>query len=222
MRCCEDEEWQSTNSIDSLAAGTAQPFYHVLVDLRDWEDGNPQAAITYVPEELLQEPEVRVRQNSDQACDLRCGVECSFSWQCKNDSYPLHGCPAVSCGVLLLRQSLHFRLAWCPSLLFLHLAQSSETWSEEHGDDTAFIHPFAGMLFLGNDHAGDFLPSKPLREKYSAQRRDVGPSDEDDEQDDADDSPDGSSPPFGGPGGSGSGGPSGFDIGGPGGGLTIM
>lgn len=103
--------------------------------------------------------------------------------------------------------------------------QSSEMSSEQYDDDSSFIHPFAGMLFLGNDHAGDFLPSKPLREKYSAPRRDVGPSDEDDGPDDAGDSADdggsGSTGPFSGPSGSGDSGPSGLDVGGPGG-FTIM
>ncbi len=60
VRGCEDEDWQSDNSVDSLAAGSAQPFYHILVDLRDWEGGSPQTAITYVPEELLTPPEVSV------------------------------------------------------------------------------------------------------------------------------------------------------------------
>ena len=53
VRCCEDEEWQAENGVDGLKHGSKQPFYHILVDLRDWEDGNPQTAIAYVPEEVL-------------------------------------------------------------------------------------------------------------------------------------------------------------------------
>jgi hemimethylated DNA binding protein len=53
VRCCEDVEWQAENGVDSLDHGSRQPFYHILVDLRDWEDGNPQNAIAYVPEEVL-------------------------------------------------------------------------------------------------------------------------------------------------------------------------
>jgi hypothetical protein len=105
--------------------------------------------------------------------------------------------------------------------LYLQL-QSSESWNEEHGDDSAFVHPFAGMLFLGNDHAGDFLPSKPLREKYSAQRRDVGPPSAggDDEEEDTTGAS-GSIGPSDGPKGSADDGPGGRDFGGPGG-FTIM
>lgn len=102
--------------------------------------------------------------------------------------------------------------------------QSSDTWNEQHGDDSAFVHPFAGMLFLGNDHAGDFLPSKPLREKYSAQRRDVGPPNEgghDDEEEDTTEDASGSIGPSDGPKGSGDDGSGGLDFGGPGG-FTIM
>ncbi len=65
MRCCEDGEWQAENGIDSLAGGPCQTFYHVLVDLRDWEGGNPQTAISYVAEELLSPPEVHQQSEPD-------------------------------------------------------------------------------------------------------------------------------------------------------------
>lgn len=79
------------------------------------------------------------------------------------------------------------------------------------------------MLFLGNDHAGDFLPSKPLREKYSAQRRDVGLPSEggDNEEEDTTGDASGSVGPSDGPKGSGDDAPGGRDFGGPGG-FTIM
>ncbi len=63
------------------------------------------------------------------------------------------------------------------------------------------------MLFLGTDHAGDLLPSRPLREKYSTPRRDVGPP-----GDDGSDSGGGQDPDSGGSG------PSGLDFGG----MTIL
>lgn len=218
VRCCEDEDWQSDNSVDSLAAGSAQPFYHILVDLRDWEDGNPQTAITYVPEELLTPPEVSV---------LIRMVAHAFPRLLRWSLHPSVHTVLVTCRCKAAAWRVwHF--GGCALIVAYTHVQSPETWSEQHGDGSSFMHPFAGMLFLGNDHEGDFLPSKPLREKYSAQRRDVGPSDEDDDvqDDDADGSPDdgsgsGGSPFFGGPSSSGDSGPSGLDVGGPGG-FTIM
>ncbi len=58
VQCCEGDEWQVENGVASLSAGPRQPFYHVLVDLRDWEGSDPQTAIAYVPEEVLSPPEV--------------------------------------------------------------------------------------------------------------------------------------------------------------------
>lgn len=34
-------------------------------------------------------------------------------------------------------------------------------------------HPFLGMLFLGQDGRGDYIPCRHLRNRYNAQRRDV-------------------------------------------------
>lgn len=36
-------------------------------------------------------------------------------------------------------------------------------------------HPFGSLMFLGADNAGDMVPSRALRRKYSAPRRDVRP-----------------------------------------------
>lgn len=57
--CCETEAWQAENGIDNLRIGTQQPFYHLLVDDRDWgaagmDPARPPAA--YVAEELLWSP----------------------------------------------------------------------------------------------------------------------------------------------------------------------
>lgn len=147
VKCCEDERWQQENEVDSLQNGASQPFYHVLVDARDWE-GSPENSIGYLAEELLIPPE------------------------------------------------------------------STETWGRQHGPDATFFHPYGGLLFLGSDHQGDLLPSRQLRQKYSAQRRDVGPSD---------DSDGGSDVSNGGGGPDTDDGPSGsFDFDGPGGGFNIM
>ena len=53
-----------------------------------------------------------------------------------------------------------------------------------HGQDD-FRHPYSYLLFLGTDPAGDLLPARQLRDKYSAPRREVYPrgGDGDGEQD---------------------------------------
>jgi hemimethylated DNA binding protein len=43
-------------------------------------------------------------------------------------------------------------------------------------------HPYTYLLFLGPDAAGGYVPSRALREKYSAPRRDVHAPDEDEEE----------------------------------------
>ena len=53
--------------------------------------------------------------------------------------------------------------------------QEGNTWVQEYGDDP-FSHPYSYLLFLGADYHGDMLPSRAMREKYSAARRDVGPT----------------------------------------------
>lgn len=53
----EQSAWQEGASVEGLAHGRGQPFYHVLVDARDWE--TPwEPGITYVPQELLSAPQV--------------------------------------------------------------------------------------------------------------------------------------------------------------------
>lgn len=63
--CAETEEWQVNAGVDNLSKGKAQPFYQLLVDLRDWPytprkpGENPDIPLTYVAEELLDAPEVK-------------------------------------------------------------------------------------------------------------------------------------------------------------------
>lgn len=42
--------------MEDLQRGDRQPWYHLLVDLRDWAAVSAEYAIAYVPEELLREP----------------------------------------------------------------------------------------------------------------------------------------------------------------------
>ncbi|CAD7697105.1 unnamed protein product [Ostreobium quekettii] len=118
VQCCESTAWQADNSVDGLIAGLKQPFYHVLVDEREWSPNPNVAPVAYVPEEYLTAPELE-----------------------------------------------------------------ESTWIEMHGEG-AFKHPFATMLFLGTDAAGDLIPCQQLRSKYNAERRDVyPPGDGDDDPD---------------------------------------
>jgi hemimethylated DNA binding protein len=77
---------------------------------------------------------------------------------------------------------------------------------EDEDEDGAFRHPYAYVLFLGQDAAGDLLPCRQLRDRYNQQRRDVwrpgAKKDEEDEEEDDDRPP----PPLGGGGDGGSGG----------------
>ena len=60
-RCCETEAWQCSAGVDGLRRGPEQPFYHVLIDQRDWAKGSstPNSMLAYVAEEMLVAPEVR-------------------------------------------------------------------------------------------------------------------------------------------------------------------
>ncbi|KAK9664788.1 hypothetical protein RND81_14G068300 [Saponaria officinalis] len=51
--CCESSAWMETANVQSLSNGSNQPFYQVLVDVRE----NPDLLVAYVPEENLLAPE---------------------------------------------------------------------------------------------------------------------------------------------------------------------
>lgn len=53
--CCESEEWAKTAQVEQLPRGRNQPFYQVLLDLR--EVGNFNFTVAYVAEENLLLPE---------------------------------------------------------------------------------------------------------------------------------------------------------------------
>lgn len=109
----ESPAWRAAARITPEEA--AAPFYHVLIDARDWngsdeEEGGPPP-LAYVPEGRLATPAL------------------------------------------------------------------PDTWAALHplpeGD---LDHPFSYLLFLGPDACGDLVPSRALRERFGAERRDVGPA----------------------------------------------
>ncbi|GFR46804.1 hypothetical protein Agub_g8437, partial [Astrephomene gubernaculifera] len=56
--CCESEDWAVQAKVEALRRGTRQPFYHLLVDARDWEYDAHLPPVAYVAEELLTAPEL--------------------------------------------------------------------------------------------------------------------------------------------------------------------
>ena len=55
--------------------------------------------------------------------------------------------------------------------------QEESSWKEEEGDGE-LQHPWARLLFYGQDARGDMVPTRRLRDRYSQQRRDVYGRDE--------------------------------------------
>lgn len=56
--CCENEKWKASAYVPSLERGEKQPFYHVLVDSRDWPPDSSDVPVAYVAHEKLYAPEV--------------------------------------------------------------------------------------------------------------------------------------------------------------------
>lgn len=65
--------------------------------------------------------------------------------------------------------------------------QAPDTWPEVHGYDS-FDHAYLYKLFLGQDAQGNMLPIRQLRDRYSQQREDVHPR-QDDSGSDTDQTP---------------------------------
>lgn len=59
-----------------------------------------------------------------------------------------------------------------PNLLVAYVAEENLIASDEP-DTVRFDHPYVSFLFYGMDSAGDFIPIKQLREKYSRPRHEV-------------------------------------------------
>jgi hemimethylated DNA binding protein len=56
--CCESKEWIAASGADRLAGGLAQPFYHLLVDGRDWQWDPTDPPVAYAAQEMLTAPSV--------------------------------------------------------------------------------------------------------------------------------------------------------------------
>ena len=54
----------------------------------------------------------------------------------------------------------------------LSAPEAPETWRSQHGDE-GISHPYIYYLFYGKDGAGDYVPSRVLRDKWRVERRDV-------------------------------------------------
>lgn len=76
--CLETPEWQAAAGISSSSSSGSeseedatafQPFYHVLVDARDWEGPEGSPPLLYVPQSRLSWP-AREGANSDDECWL--------------------------------------------------------------------------------------------------------------------------------------------------------
>ncbi len=196
-RCCETEEWQRRAGVGGLRRGPEQPFYHVLVDQRDWAKGTatPDAMLAYVAEEMLTAPEVHVSLASP-SCNasvyLPAGAVLNASLAFDTSAMHLSlGSTARTPMEFVWRARLHdcngprrIKLrhtakCQCP----MSVRQDPATWVSVHGSDD-FRHPYSYLLFLGTDSAGDLMPARQLRDKYSAPRREVYPQKGDDEEDD--------------------------------------
>lgn len=67
-----------------------------------------------------------------------------------------------------------------PNLLVAYVAEEN-LLAPDQRDTDRFDHPYASFLFYGMDGAGDFIPIKQLREKYSQPRHEL-PYDPEDEE----------------------------------------
>jgi hemimethylated DNA binding protein len=65
--CCESDEWIASQSWKGETPG---PFYHLIVDARDWQDGEEAMGLppmAYVPQTLLSAPEIDEPVVTDEA-----------------------------------------------------------------------------------------------------------------------------------------------------------
>lgn len=49
-QCCESEEWAEAAGVNQLPKGTKQPFYQLLVDMRDWSLDDALPPVAYAGE----------------------------------------------------------------------------------------------------------------------------------------------------------------------------
>jgi len=179
--CCEDDDWaEGAGAPRAPGGGLRQRYYHVLVDARDWPPDPSQPPVAYVADALLSAPE---------------RDEPGRTW---SEVYGGEGGGGGGGGV---------------AAFGMGGGGGGGGMGGGGGDDEeagAFRHPYAYVLFLGQDAAGDLLACRQLRDRYNQQRRDVWrPGAKRDEEEEDDDRGEGGLGGGGGGGGSGRGGDSG-------------
>ncbi|EIE19000.1 hypothetical protein COCSUDRAFT_54839 [Coccomyxa subellipsoidea C-169] len=68
--CCEDDDWKAAADFNNLQFGDLQPFYHLLVDVRDWPLNSSTPPVAYVPQERLLAPQWPSTWESEKGADL--------------------------------------------------------------------------------------------------------------------------------------------------------
>ena len=192
-RCMEEEQWQAAEGVASLPM---QPFYHVLIDSRDrWPNTRaarehpPLPGMAYVPQELLDAPQVRLRSASaKQVCDKKQAASAlceGLSWPCLR-KLPMQTAPPDGAGQRVLLTPLMEHTWMCSFACWMcsfacclpsaewRTPQGEESWASKHGGDP-FAHPWCMELFLGKDENGDYIPVRQLRDRFRQQREDIHP-----------------------------------------------
>ena len=77
--CCENEKWKASADVPSLERGEKQPFYHVLVDSRDWPPDSSDVPVAYVAHDKLYAPEVCLSLLNDSHCLIDVATLCRYA-----------------------------------------------------------------------------------------------------------------------------------------------
>ncbi|KAL6764350.1 hypothetical protein V8C86DRAFT_2474337 [Haematococcus lacustris] len=178
-QCCEAEDWVEANG--GAGVNQAQPFYHVLVDQRDWEFDAYQPPVAYVAEELCWTPEdggpppaAMPRHPNAPGPFLSAGVAGS--------PVPTTASSAAAGAASLAATSAYPRPAPASgksntpatkgvtqAMQGPGTAASSSTDSEEDSGGVSWMemfgsepleHPYRYILFLGQDARGDYMPCR--------------------------------------------------------------
>ncbi|KZV48330.1 hypothetical protein F511_29247 [Dorcoceras hygrometricum] len=171
--CCESKSWMEGARIDKLTRGPDQPFYQVLVDAHE-------------------DPNLLVAYGLETSCLNYCliSLDCTFTLSYNSRQLtlvlldnitPLHkDCPDY----FHEHQGQTISTSVHDSSPFLAVPEENLVAPQKPDKDT-FDHPYASFLFYGMDGAGDFIPTKQLREKYSQPRHELpyNPQDGDDGKD---------------------------------------
>ena len=191
--CCEGAEWRSVNETSSLqrvgcallAACWPVPY---LVVFTACDATKRAAACTH----SITAPDCCARHVAQlclclrATCRIRMGL-CARATQgghVQGDDQPFYH---VAIDVRDWREAelprdnqAHVPTCYLPEEQLDYPELRETTWKEEHAadDKSEFRHPYEYVLFLGKDHAGDFIPSPELRNAYGTARRDVYPADQ--------------------------------------------